>query len=65
MPKGAALAIATALTIGGALLFFYGVPLAALLLFVGAAVFDFLFVKALVAERQRRRSDPPPPALSP
>lgn len=54
MPKGAALAIATALTVGGALLFFQGAPLAALLLFAGAAAFDYLFVRALLAERRRK-----------
>ena len=52
MPKGAALAIATALTVLGALLFLNGAPVPALLLFVGAAVFDYLFVKALLAERR-------------
>lgn len=55
MPKGTAIAIATALTIVGALLWFQGAPLAALLLFAGAAVFDYLFVRALLAERRRAR----------
>jgi hypothetical protein len=54
MPKGAALAIATALTIAGALLWFNGAPLAGLLLFLGAAVFDYLFVRALAIERRRK-----------
>jgi hypothetical protein len=55
MPKGTALALATALTLIGALLWFNGAPLAALVLFAGAAIFDFLFVKALLAERRRTR----------
>jgi hypothetical protein len=55
MPKGTSLAIATALTLLGALLYFNGVPLAALLLFAGAAVFDYLYVRALVAERRRAK----------
>lgn len=53
MPKGAALAIATALAVGGALLFYNGAPVAALLLFAGAAVFDYLFVRTLITERRR------------
>lgn len=53
MPKGAALALGTALTVLGAIVFFQGAPVAALLLFAGAAVFDYLFVRALVAERRR------------
>ena len=55
MPKGAALAIATALTVLGALLFFNDAPLAGLLLFLGAAVVDFLFVRALMDERRRQK----------
>jgi hypothetical protein len=55
MPKGAALAIATALTAGGALLFYADAPVAALLLFLGAAFFDYLFVRALLGERRRAR----------
>ena len=55
MPKAAALAIATALTVLGAVLFMNGAPAAALLLFVGAAVFDYLFVRALTEERRRRK----------
>jgi hypothetical protein len=55
MPKGAALAIATALTAGGALLFYADAPVAALLLFLGAAFFDYLFVRALLDERRRAR----------
>jgi hypothetical protein len=53
IPKGTSLAIATALTIVGALLFFNDAPLAGLLLFAGAAAFDYLFVRALLAERRR------------
>ena len=55
MPKLASLGIATALTVAGALLFFADAPVAALLLFAGAAVFDFLFVRALVFERRRAK----------
>jgi hypothetical protein len=56
IPKGAALGIATALTAGGAVLFLNGAPLAGLLLFVGAAVFDYLFVRALIDERRHGKS---------
>jgi hypothetical protein len=55
MPKGTALAIATALTILGAVLFLNEAPVAGLLLFAGAAGFDYLFVRALLAERRRRK----------
>lgn len=53
MSKLAALSLATALTVLGAVLWFNAAPLAALVVFAAAAVFDYLFVRALVAERRR------------